>query len=78
MLTMAMFPNLAMLMNTKPVLVKLTVILGHLVGDSILNGIGLKRLRMNNCTVEVMRFSVVRIRDVSQLVQTIIKKNPSF
>lgn len=78
MLTMAMFPNLTMLMNTKPVLVKLTVILGHLVGDSILNGIGLKRLRMNNCTVEVMRFSVVRIRDVSQLVQTIIKKNPSF
>lgn len=78
MLTMAMFPNLTMLMNTKPVLVKLTVILGHLVGDSILNGIGLKRLRMNNCTVEVMRFSVVRIRDVSQLVQTIIKKNPIF
>ena len=33
---------------------------------------------MNNCNVKVFRFSGARIRDASQLMQTVFKKKPKF
>ena len=33
---------------------------------------------MNNCNVKVFHFSGARIRDASQLMQTVFKKKPKF
>ena len=65
-----MFPNLTVLMNTKPVLVKLTNNWPPgtvaIVGDSIENGNGEKQLSMSNRIVNVFYFSRTRIRYISQ------------
>ena len=69
-LATAMFPNLTVLMNTKPVLVKLTNYWPPgtvaIVGDSIENGNGEKQLSMSNRIVNVFYFSRTRIRYISQ------------
>lgn len=49
-----------------------------IVGDSIGNSIGEKRLSMNNRNVKAFHFSRARIRDISQLIQPKIKKKPEF
>ena len=49
-----------------------------IVGDSIGNGINKKRLNINNCCVTVSHFFGARNRDISQIIQPIIKKKPDF
>ena len=82
-LTVALFPNLTTLINTKPIFSKT----GNnywlpgtttTVGDSILNNIDNNQLSGNNFTIKVFYFCGARIWDISQFIQPIINTVPEF
>lgn len=83
-LTVALFPNLTTLINTKPVFSKTDnnywlPVTTTTVGESILNNIDNNQLSGNNFfTIKVFYFCGARIWDISQFIQPIINTEPEF